>query len=160
MKTRFIAAALPSKRCDNRKKNRGCTKCTCRSSRRKFDWENEVDETMNQHPEILTIEEHCREKLQWLDQEAMKLSNNYCSWRKRDVCRECLRDVLGLAKNKIRSLAKRSKAALKSPYHEIETASCSEFKNHRKKGRNFPSSWIYINAMKIYNAKKLQNHRK
>ena len=155
-----VAAAPPSKRHDNRKTNRGCAKRMRYSSRHNVDWVNEVDKAMNQDPEILTFVAYCSEQLLCSDQEVIKLSNNYYSWRKRDVYRECLRDVLGLAKNKSGSLAKRSKATLKSLYHEIETALYSEFVNQRKKGRKVSSSWIRIYAMKIYNAKKLQYPRK
>ena len=62
---------------------------------------NEVDEVMNQDPEILTVAEHCREKLKCLDKEEMKLSNFYHSWRKRDVHGGCLRGVIGLTKSKM-----------------------------------------------------------
>jgi len=63
--------------CDNRKTNRGCTKRTRYSSMHKVDWVNEVDDSMNQDPEILTVAECCREKLNYLDKEATKLSNFY-----------------------------------------------------------------------------------
>ena len=47
------------------------------SNRHKVDWGNEVDEAMDQDPEILTVAECCREKLKYLDKEAIKLSNFY-----------------------------------------------------------------------------------
>lgn len=65
-----------------------------------------------------------------------------------------------LAKNKSRSLAKQSQAALKSLQHEIEIELCSEFVIHRKKGRKASSSWICMNAIKTCKGKKLQNPRK
>ena len=96
---------------DKRKFNRGCAKRILRySSRHKVDWVNEVDEAMNQDPDILGVTEYCREKLQCCEKEVMKLRNNYYNWSKHEVYRECLRDVLGLAKNKSGSFAKRSKA--------------------------------------------------
>ena len=76
------------KRRDNRMTNRGCVKHTRYSRRHKVDWESEVDEAMDQDPEILTVAEHCRTKLKYLEKEAMKLSNLYCSWRKRSAHRE------------------------------------------------------------------------
>ena len=65
-----------------------------------------------------------------------------------------------MAKNKSRSLAKQSQAALKSLQHEIEIELCSEFVIHRKKGRKASSSWICMNAIKTCKGKKLQNPRK
>ena len=75
----FSNANNADKRCNNRMTNRGCAKRTRYRSMHEVDWTNEVDEAMDQDPEILTVSECCRTKLKHLEKEVMKLSNFYCS---------------------------------------------------------------------------------
>ena len=51
----------------------------------------------------------------------------------------------------------RKKGLSNSPFQEIEVDLYKTFVEHRKKGRKLTSSWIRINAMKIYNEKKAAN---
>ena len=139
---------------DKRSSNRGASVRQSYTSRYKVNFVEEISEAMNQDP-AMNVTRYLKECLKCTDSQGEKLRNQYYSWSKHPVYESCFRDLLGMPKNS--GGRSRKKGLSNSPFQEIEVDLYRKFVEHRKKGRKVSSSWIRINAMKIYNEKKAAN---
>ena len=74
-------------------------------------------------------------------------------WSKPDTYGKCVDDLLRHTKSS--NQKKTHKINTASPFHEIETELHSQLVEKRKKSLKLSSQWLRINALKIFNAKKL-----
>ena len=123
-------------------------------SRYKVNFVDEISEAINQDPDM-NVTRYLKECMKCTDSQAEKLRNQFYTWSKDTVYEPCLRDLLGLSKKS--GGRSRRKGISKSPFQEIEVDLYKRFVDHRGKGRKVSSSWIRINAKKIYNEKKAAN---
>jgi len=139
---------------DKRRHNRGASVRQSYGSRYKVNFVDEISEAINQDPDM-NVTRYLKECIKCTDSQAEKLRNQFYTWSKDTVYEPCLRDLLGLSKKS--GGRSRRKRISKSPFQEIEVDLYKRFVDHRGKGRKVSSSWIRINAKKIYNEKKAAN---
>ena len=90
--------------------------------------------------------------------EVERLRNRVTKWSNPDAYDKCLDDLLQHTKSS--NIKKRHKKNTASPFHEKYIELYSQFLDKTEKIHKVSLKWMCINAIKIFNAKKLENQYK